>query len=218
MRFDLPKGFFNMKHLFFAVVLLGLLCSCAHTPEPLFACRFHTEKDAFMPNGWRFREDEHFAKPLSFLASPFADKKDEKANLFTVKTGEQPALNYYSGCYEIEDDSIIEVVADAAGQGSFSLGVELLDQDKNPIRERYQGFELIPVNDDKTFKSYCYRLYFLANENAKARYARLMYIVDPSTTLTLRDISLDVTPYEINRMDSTYIKFKEKEKKEGYRE
>lgn len=206
-----------MKHLFFAVVLLGLLCSCAHTPEPLFACRFHTEKDAFMPNGWRFREDEFFAKPLSFLASPFADKKDKKANLFTVKTGEQPALNYYSGCYEIEDDSIIEVVADAAGEGSFSLGVELLDQDKNPIRERYQGFELIPVNDDKTFKSYCYRLYFLANENAKARYARLMYIVDPSTTLTLRDISLDVMPYEIDRMDSTYIKFKEKEKKEGYR-
>ena len=217
MRSDLSKGLFNMKHLFFSVVLLGLLCSCAHTPEPLYVSRFHTEKDAFMPNGWFFREDETYAKPLSFEVIPFADKHDKQANLFTVKAGEKPTLSYYSGYYEIEDDTIIEVIADAAGEGTFSLGVDLCDADRNPLGVRQQEFELIPVSDDKTFKNYCYRLYFLANENGKARYARLMYIVDPSTTLTLRDISLDVTPYDVNRMDSTYIKFKEKEAKAGYR-
>ena len=217
MGFDYPKGLFNMKHLFFAVVLLGLLCSCAHTPEPLYTSRFHAEKDAFMPNGWFFREDEAFVKPLSFKMSPFADKKDKQANIFTVKAGEKPALNYYCGYYEIEDDTIIEVVADAAGKGTFSLGVDLCDADRNPIGMRKQDFELFSDSSDMTFKTYCYRLYFLANENGKARYARLMYIVEPGTTLTLRNISLDITPYDIDRMDSTYIKFKKKEAKAGYR-
>ena len=42
-----------------------------------------------------------------------------------------------------------------------------------------------------------------------------MFIADPDTELTLRDISLDITPYDIDRMDSTYIKFKEKEAKQN---
>ena len=85
------------------------------------------------------------------------------------------------------------------------------------IGERHQGFNIIPVSDDKTFKNYRYRMYFLANENGKARYVRLMFIIDPSTTLILRDISLDITPYTVDLQDSTYLKFKEKEEKEGYR-
>ena len=40
------------------------------------------------------------------------------------------------------------------------------------------------------------------------------FIADPDTELTLRDISLTIVPYEVNRMDSTYIKFKEKEAKQ----
>ena len=42
-----------------------------------------------------------------------------------------------------------------------------------------------------------------------------MFIAEPNTELKLRDISLDITPYEIDQMDSTYIKFKEKEAKQG---
>lgn len=207
-----------MKHLFFAAVLLGLLCSCASKPEPpLYQCRFHTEKDAFMPNGWRFREDGFFSKPAFFETKSFADKYDERANLFSVKTAEHPAQSYYCGYYEINDDSIVDVVASAAGKGSFSLGVDFFDADRNPVGERHQGFNLIPVNDDKSFKDYRFRLYFLANENAKARYVRLLFNVDPNSALTLRDISLDITPYTVDKNDSTYIKFKEKEAKEGYR-
>ena len=207
-----------MKHLFFSVVLLGLLCSCAHTPEPpLYASRFHAEKDAFMPNGWRFSEDGFYSKPESFQLESYGDKYDQSANLFTVKTGEHPALNYYCGYYDINDDSIVDVVANANGKGSFSLGVLFCDADQNPIGERHQGFNLIPVDDEKTFKNYHFRLFFLASENKKARYVRLMYIVNPSTTLTLHDISLNITPYEVDHNDSTYIKFKEKEKMAGYR-
>ena len=44
-----------------------------------------------------------------------------------------------------------------------------------------------------------------------------MFIVDPSTELILRDISLDITPYTVDLHDSTYLKFREKEVKEGYR-
>ena len=212
-----------MKHLFFAVVLLGVLCSCAHNPEPqpLYISRFYIEKDAVSPNGWRCREDGFFARPSSFEVTPYCgldescDKYDERANLFTVNTVEKPALYFYSGFYEVEDDSIVDVVADAAGKGSFSLGVEFFDADRNFIGERHQGFNLLPVSGDKPFKNYRYRLYFLANENSKARYVRLMFITDPSTTLTLRDISLNITPYEIDRMDSTYLKFKEKEAKQN---
>ena len=72
----------------------------------------------------------------------------------------------------------------------------------------------MPVSGDKPFKKYDYRFYFLANENRRARYVRLMFIADPKTELTLRDISLSITPYDINRMDSTYIKFKEEEVKQ----
>ena len=79
------------------------------------------------------------------------------------------------------------------------------------IGERHQGFNIIPSNGDKPFKNYRFRLYFLANENGMARYVRLMFITDPSSSLTLRDISLDITPYEVDRKDSTYIKFKERE-------
>ena len=88
-----------------------------------------------------------------------------------------------------------------------------VQQHQGPFDKRRQGFNLLPVTGDKPFKNYRYRLYFLANENGKARYVRLMFITDPFSTLTLRDISLDITAYEINRMDSTYVKFKEKEAK-----
>ena len=74
---------------------LGLLCSCAHDPEqkPLYLSRFYTEKDAFMPNGWLFREDGFYVKPALFKVSPNLeldedDKNyDERANLFTVRAG-----------------------------------------------------------------------------------------------------------------------------------
>ena len=212
------KGLSGMKHLFLAVVLLGFLCSCAHKPEPpLYACRFHTEKDAFVPNGWLTREDGFFSKPKSFEVKPFADKYDESANTFTVVTGDSPVNYYYVGYYEINDDSVVDVVADAAGKGSFSLGGEFYDADRNLIGERHQGFNIIPVSDDKSFKNYRYRMYFLASENGKARYVRLMFIVDPSTELILRDISLDITPYTVDLHDSTYLKCREKEVKEGYR-
>ena len=205
-----------MKHLFFAVVLLGLLCSCAHTPEPpLYLSRFHTEKDAYLPNGWRFVEDEFYSKPESFKVEPFLNKYDENANTFTVKTGERPALFFYSGFFEVNDDSIIDVTAEAAGKGSFSLGVEFYDADRNYVGERHQGFTLATGSGNSLFKNYRYRLYFLASENRRARFVRLAFITDPHTELTLRDISLNVTPYEIDRMDSTYIKFKEKEAKQG---
>lgn len=212
-----------MKYLFLFAILLGFLCSCAHDPEPkpLYTSRFYTEKDALVPNGWRFREDGFFARPYSFEVKPYqgldesSDKYDERANLFTIRTVENPALYFYCGFYEVEDDSIIDVVANAAGKGSFSLGVEFFDADRNFIGERHQGFNILPVSGDRPFKNYRYRLYFLANENGKARYVRLMFITDPASTLTLRDISLDVTPYEINRMDSTYIRFKEQEEKQN---
>ena len=214
-----------MKHLLLAVmfVTIGLLCSCAcdTEPKPLYASRFYTEKDAFMPNGWRYREDGFYAKPRSFKVTPNMeldedDKNyDERANLFTVQTNaDSPSLYYYSGFYVVEDESIIDVIADAAGKGAFSLGVEFYDADQNLIGERHQGFNLSPLNGDKPFKNYRYRLYFLANENRRARYVRLMFIADPDTELTLRDISLTIVPYEVNRMDSTYIKFKEKEAKQ----
>lgn len=206
-----------MKHLFFAVVLLGLLCSCAHTPEPpLYLSRFHTEKDAYLPNGWRFVEDEFYSRPEAFKSEPFLNKYDENANTFTVKTGERPALFFYSGFFEVNDDSIIDVMAEAAGKGSFSIGIIFCDEDRRFNGERHQGFGFT-AHDDVTFKDYKFRLYFLANENRKARHVRLMFIVDPNTTVTLRGISLDIKPYSVNQMDGTYIKFKEKEKKEGYR-
>jgi hypothetical protein len=212
-----------MKYFFLSVILLGFLCSCAHDPEPqpLYTSRFYTEKDSYIPNGWRFREDGFFARPSSFDIKPYqgldenSDKYDERANLFTVNTLEKPALYFYSGFYEVEDDSIIDVVANAAGKGSFSLGVEFFGADRDFIGERHQGFNLLPVTGDKPFKNYRYRLYFLANENGKARFVRLMFITDPASSLTLRDISLNITPYEINRMDSTYIKFKEQEAKQN---
>lgn len=212
-----------MKHLFFAVVLLGLLCSCAHDPEPkpLYTSRFYTEKDAFAPNGWSYREDGFFAKPQFFEVTPYRgldesdDEYDERANLFTVKTGEKPAIYSYCGFYEVEDDSIIDVVADACGKGSFSLGVKFFDADQGFVGERHQGFNIMPASGDQPFKNYRYRLYFLANENGKARYVRLMFIADPSTTLILRNISLNITPYKVDRMDSNYIKFKEQEAKQN---
>ena len=212
-----------MKYLFLSVILLGFFCSCAHDPEPkpLYTSRFYTEKDAFVPNGWRFREDGFYSRPYSFEVKPYldldesSDKYDERANLFTINTLEKPALYFYTGFYEVEDDSIIDVVADAAGKGSFSLGVEFFDADRFFIGERHQGFNLLPVSGDKPFKNYRYRLYFLANENGKARYVRLMFIADPSTTLILRNISLNITPYKVDRMDSNYIKFKEQEAKQN---
>lgn len=210
-----------MKHLFLAVVLLAFLSSCAHEPEPkpLYESRFYTEKDAFMPNGWLIREDGFYGKPKYFEVIPNReldedDKNyDERANLFVVQTAASPAMYYYCGYYEVEDDTIIDVIANAAGKGSFSIGVEFYDADRNLIGDRHQGFNLLPVSGNEPYKNYRFRLYFLANENRKARFARLMFSVDPETRLTLRDISLNVTPYEIDRMDSTYIKFKEKEAK-----
>ena len=38
-----------------------------------------------------------------------------------------------------------------------------------------------------------------------------MFIADPFTTLTFRNISLNITPYKVDLMDSTYLRFKEKE-------
>lgn len=210
-----------MKHLFLAVVLLAFLASCAHNPEPkpLYQSRFYTEKDAFMPNGWLTREDGFYGKPRYFEVMPNReldedDKNyDERANLFVVQTGVSPSLYYYCGYYEVEDDSIIDVIANASGKGSFSIGVEFYDADRNLIGDRHQGFNLLPVSGNEPYKNYRFRLYFLANENRKARFARLMFSVDPETQLTLRDISLNIAPYEVNRMDSTYIKFREKEAK-----
>lgn len=214
-----------MKFLLLSVVLFGFLCSCAHTPEsqPLYLSRFYTEKDALMPNGWRLHEDGFYSKPLFFEVTPYLgldesdEQYDERANLFTVKAGEQPTMYYYCGYYEVEDDSIIDVVADAAGKGTFSLGVEFFDADRILIGERHQGFNILPVSGDEPFKNYRFRLYFLANENSKARFVRLMFITDSGSTLTLRNISLDVTPYEISQADSTYVKFKEKEAKQKRR-
>ena len=210
-----------MKHLFLAVVLLAFLSSCAHNPEPrpLYESRFYTEKDAFMPNGWLTREDGFYGKPRYFEVMPNReldedDKNyDERANLFCVQTGTVPSMYYYCGYYEVEDDSIIDVIANAAGKGAFSIGVEFYDADRNLIGDRHQGFNLLPVSGNEPYKKYRFRLYFLANENRKARFARLAFSVDPETLLTLRDISLNIAPYEVNRMDSTYIKFKEKEAK-----
>ena len=205
------------------LLALGLLCSCAHEtgPKPLYASRFYTEKDAFMPNGWHCRDDGFYSKPKSFRVTPNRELDeddedfDERANLFTIKTTPTtPTLYYYCGFFEVEDDSIIDVVANAAGKGIFSLGVELYDADKNLIGERHQGFKLIPFNGNDPFKNYRFRLYFLANENRRARFVHLMFIADPDTELTLRDISLTIVPYDINRLDSTYISFKEKEAKQ----
>jgi len=211
-----------MKHLFLAVMLLGLLCSCASGPEtrPLYASRFYTEKDAILPNGWQCREDDFYARPKAFSVKPNREldeddrRYDERANLFTVHADSKPALFYYCGFYEVDDDSIIDVDASVAGKGSFSLGMELYDADQGFVGERHQGFSILPVSGDEPFKNYRFRLYFLANENRKARYVRLMFVTDPEATVTLRDISLNITPYDINRMDSTYLKFKEKEAKQ----
>ena len=207
------KGFLKMRHFFLAAFLLCLFCSCSHLPEPpLYTSRFHAEKDAFMPNGWRTREDGFFSKPEYFELNSAADKHDKSANTFMVRTNENPALCYYCGYYDINDDSIVDVVADAAGKGSFSLGVDFCDAEKNMIGERHQGFNLPAVQED-TFRQYSFRLFFLANENSKARYVRLMFIVDPSSELTLRAVSLNITPYEVNQDDATYLKFKKNEVK-----
>ena len=94
-----------MKHLFFAVVLLGLLCSCSHGSQtrPLYASRFYTEKDALLPNGWQSLEDDFYARPKMFSVKPNRgldddDKRyDERANLFTVQAGSKPTQFYYCG-------------------------------------------------------------------------------------------------------------------------
>jgi len=212
-----------MKHLFLAVAFLCLLCSCAHNTEsrPLYASRFYTEKDAFLPNGWLYQEDGFYKKPEALDVKPYREleesdaKYDERANVFTVRTGAAPSQFYYCGYYEIDDDTIIDLESNAAGEGTFSLGVEYYDADRNFIGERHQGFALSPGSGNSMFKNYRFRFYFLANENCRARFVRLMFIAEPNTELKLRDISLDITPYEIDQMDSTYIKFKEKEAKQG---
>ena len=90
-----------MKRLFLAVMLLGILCSCASKPEPapLFECRFHTDKDAPLPNGWLPFIDGFFKAPVSFAVKPYEpqtrhEKKnaDPKACTFTVETGESPTM------------------------------------------------------------------------------------------------------------------------------
>ena len=86
-----------MKRILFAVMLLGILCSCASTPEPapLFECRFHTEKDSPLPNGWLPFNDGFFKAPVYFAVKPYEpqtrqEKKngDPKACTFTVETAE----------------------------------------------------------------------------------------------------------------------------------
>ena len=210
-----------MKRLFLAVMLLGILCSCATKPEPapLFECRFHTEKDSPLPNGWLPFNDGFFKSPVYFAVKPYEpqtrhEKKnaDPKACTFTVETAESPSMYYYTGYYELDDNTIIDIVTAAAGKGQFSLGVELFDIDRIWVGERHQGFELIPTAE-KEFKTYHYCVYYLANENRRARYARLFFFLDPETTLTLKDISLNITPYTLDPKDSTYIKFHEKEAK-----
>lgn len=211
-----------MKRILFAVMLLGILCSCASTePAPLFECRFHTEKDSPLPNGWLPFNDGFFKAPAYFAVKPYVpqtrhEKKngDPKACTFTVETAESPSMYYYSGYYEIEDDTIIDVIADAAGKGQFSLGVELFDADRIQVGDRYQGFELMQTSENQ-FKTYHYCVYFLANENRRARYVRLFFFVNPETTLTLKDISLNITPYVVDHRDSTYVKFHAKEAKRG---
>jgi len=210
-----------MKRLFLAVMLLGILCSCASTPEttPLFECRFHTEKDAPLPNGWLPFTDGFFKAPVYFGVQPYEPQDryerknaDPKACTFTVETAGSPSMYHYSGYYEIEDDTIIDVVADAAGHGTFSLGVELFDSDRNLVGERHQGFDLIPTAENK-FKTYQYHVYFLANENRRARYVRLFFSVDLDTSVTLKTISLNITPYQVDHRDSTYVKFHAEEAK-----
>ena len=211
-----------MKRILFAVMLLGILCSCASTESaPLFECRFHTEKDSPLPNGWLPFNDGFFKAPAYFAVKPYEpqtrhEKKngDPKACTFTVETAESPSMYYYSGYYEIEDDTIIDVIADAAGKGQFSLGVELFDADRIQVGERYQGFDLMQTSENQ-FKTYHYCVYFLANENRRARYVRLFFSVNPETTLTLKDISLNITPYVVDHRDSTYVKFHAKEAKRG---
>ena len=212
-----------MKRLFLAVMLLGFLCSCATKPEPapMFECRFHTEKDAPLPNGWLPFTDGFFKPPVYFAVKPYEpqtrqEKKDgdPKACTFTVQTAETSSMYYYSGYYEIDDDTIIDVTADAAGQGQFALGVELFDSDRIQVGERHQEFEIIPTAENQ-FKNYHYCVYFLASENRRARYVRLFFSVHLNTTLTLKDISLNITPYTLDQRDSTYVKFREKEAKRG---
>ncbi|MBR4254247.1 MAG: hypothetical protein IKQ16_04080 [Lentisphaeria bacterium] len=205
-----------MKHLFLVSMLFCLLCSCSHLPDPpLYTSRFHAEKDAFMPNGWRNREDGFFSKPEYFELNAAGDKHDPSANLFTMRTNDRPALCYYCGYYDVNDDSILDIVADAKGRGSFSLGVDFCDAEQNLIGERHQGFNLNEF--DESFKNYSFRLFFLANENCKARYVRLMFIVDPDSEVTFRGISLNITPYEINQDDATYLKFKKNDVKQRMR-
>ena len=210
-----------MKRLFLAVMLLGILCSCAHEPEPapLFECRFHTEKDAPLPNGWLPFTDGFYSAPVYFAVKPYEpqtrhEKKnaDPKACTFTVETAGSPSMYYYSGFYEIHDDTIIDIVADAAGKGEFSLGVELYDADRIRLGERHQGFEIIPTAENQ-FKNYHYCLYFLANENRRARFVRLFFSLNPESSLTLKDISLNLTPYAVDQRDSIYVKFQEEEAK-----
>ena len=212
-----------MKRLFLAVMLLGFLCSCATKPEPapMFECRFHTEKDAPLPNGWLPFTDGFFKSPVYFGVKPYEpqtrhEKKnaDPKACTFTIETAESPAMYYYTGFYEIDDDTIIDVVADAAGKGVFSLGVELFDADRIQVGERHQGFEIIPTAENQ-FKNYQYHVYFLANENRRARFVRLFFSVDLNTSLTLKNISLNITPYTVDQRDSTYVKFHAEEAKRG---
>ena len=212
-----------MKRILFAVMLLGILCSCASTPEPapLFECRFHTEKDSPLPNGWLPFNDGFFKAPVYFAVKPYEpqtrqEKKngDPKACTFTVETAESPSMYYYSGYYEIDDDTIIDVVADAAGKGQFALGVEFFDADRIWVGERHQEFEIIPTAENH-FKNYQYHVYFLANENRRARYVRLYFSVHLNSTVTLKDISLDITPYTLDPRDSTYVKFHAKEAKRG---
>lgn len=210
-----------MKRLFLAVMFLGILCSCAHEPEPapLFECRFHTEKDAPLPNGWLPFTDGFYSAPVYFAVKPYEpqtrhEKKnaDPKACTFTVETAGSPSMYYYSGFYEIHDDTIIDIVADAAGKGEFSLGVELYDADRIRVGERHQGFEIIPTAENQ-FKNYHYCLYFLANENRRARFVRLFFSLNPESSLTLKDISLNLTPYAVDQRDSIYVKFQEEEAK-----
>ena len=210
-----------MKRLFLAVMLLGILCSCASKPEPapLFECRFHTEKDAPLPNGWLPFTDGFFKDPVYFAVKHYEpqtryEKKnaDPKACTFTVETGESPAMYYYTGYFEIDDDTIIDIVADAAGKGQFALGVEFFDADRILVGERHQEYEIIPTAE-KQFKNYQYHVYFLANENRRARYVRLYFSVHLNTTVTLKDISLDITPYALDPRDSIYVKFHEEEAK-----
>ena len=102
-----------MKRLFLAVMLLGIVCSCAHKPEPAptYESRFHTEKDSLLPNGWKPFTDGFYKAPVAFAVNPYVPQTryerknpDPKANTFTVETGESPSMFENSGYYELNDD------------------------------------------------------------------------------------------------------------------